>query len=89
MLQHQISRKKIEIQRYRSTQDHQQNNMAFHSAIADLSGNPLIKLIVHSLLDLLNKVRPHAIQSSKFIKDTCKRHEAISKSNALILVLNF
>jgi GntR family transcriptional repressor for pyruvate dehydrogenase complex len=54
-----------------------ENNMAFHLAIADLSGNPLIKLIVHSLLDLLNRVRPRASQSLKFIKDTYKRHEAI------------
>jgi GntR family transcriptional repressor for pyruvate dehydrogenase complex len=54
-----------------------EHNLAFHLAIAEISRNPLIKLIVHSLLDLLNQLRPGSWQSSKFIRDTYKRHEKI------------
>ena len=54
-----------------------EHNLAFHLAVAEMSRNPLIKLIVHSLLDLLNRVRPGSSQSSQFIKDTYSRHEKI------------
>jgi GntR family transcriptional regulator, transcriptional repressor for pyruvate dehydrogenase complex len=52
-------------------------NMAFHTTIAELSGNPLISLMVQALFDLLKRLRPDFVQRDKFIKGTFKRHEAI------------
>lgn len=54
-----------------------ENNMAFHMGIAEISGNPLITIMVQSLIELLNTLYPQSIQTSAFIKDTYKRHEAI------------
>ncbi|MBW1997446.1 MAG: FadR family transcriptional regulator [Deltaproteobacteria bacterium] len=58
-----------------------ENNMAFHVAIADISGNPLIKGIVQSLLEHHNTFRskyyPDTDVSHDFIKDTYKRHKRI------------
>jgi GntR family transcriptional regulator, transcriptional repressor for pyruvate dehydrogenase complex len=52
-------------------------NAAFHKEIANLSGNPLMTLIVQALFDLLKRIRPDFVQTEQFIKDTYKRHEAI------------
>lgn len=54
-----------------------ENNTAFHVAIAEISRNPLIKLIVQSLLEILNTIYPHSNQSSEFIRGTYERHQAI------------
>jgi GntR family transcriptional repressor for pyruvate dehydrogenase complex len=54
-----------------------ENNMAFHMGIADISGNPLITIMIQSLIELLNTLYPQSMQASAFIKDTYKRHEAI------------
>jgi GntR family transcriptional regulator, transcriptional repressor for pyruvate dehydrogenase complex len=54
-----------------------EHNTAFHLAIADIGGNPLLKLMVRSLLDLLGVVLPNPNQSSDFMKQTYERHEAI------------
>ncbi len=54
-----------------------ENNMAFHLAIADISGNPLIKMMVQSLIELLNTLYPESGQSSEYIRNTYQRHEAI------------
>jgi GntR family transcriptional repressor for pyruvate dehydrogenase complex len=54
-----------------------ENNMAFHTALADISGNPLIKLMVQSLLELLNIILPKSSQSQEFVKKTYERHETI------------
>ncbi len=54
-----------------------ENNMAFHLAIADISGNPLIKMMVQSLIELLNTLYPESRQSSEYIRNTFHRHEAI------------
>ncbi len=54
-----------------------ENNRRFHGAIADISGNPLIKLMVLTLLELLNAFYPRSEQSEEFIRDTYCRHEAI------------
>jgi GntR family transcriptional regulator, transcriptional repressor for pyruvate dehydrogenase complex len=52
-------------------------NKAFHTTIAQLSGNPLISLMVQALFDLLKRLRPDFLQKDKFIRDTHKRHKAI------------
>ncbi len=54
-----------------------EHNAAFHVAIAEISGNPLIKLLVESLMDLLNTVYPRSRQSRDFMRDTFDRHEGI------------
>jgi len=54
-----------------------ENNLAFHLAIADISGNPLIKMMVQSLIELLNTLYPQSRQSSEYIRNTFHRHEAI------------
>ncbi len=54
-----------------------EHNAAFHVAIAKISENPLITLLVESLMDLLNTVYPRSRQSQAFIRDTFDRHEAI------------
>lgn len=54
-----------------------EHNTAFHIAIVDLSGNPLLKLIAQSLFELLNQLLPESTQTSKYFKDTYDRHEAI------------
>jgi GntR family transcriptional repressor for pyruvate dehydrogenase complex len=54
-----------------------EHNTAFHVAIAEIAGNPLLKLMVQSLLDLLGVVFPHAGQSKEFMRHTYERHVAI------------
>lgn len=54
-----------------------EHNAAFHVAVAEISGNPLIKLIVTSLMELLDTVYPRSRQSRDFIRDTFDRHAAI------------
>jgi GntR family transcriptional repressor for pyruvate dehydrogenase complex len=54
-----------------------ENNRKFHEAIADISGNPLIKLMVLTLIELLDAIYPRSEQPVSFIEDTHKRHEAI------------
>jgi GntR family transcriptional repressor for pyruvate dehydrogenase complex len=53
------------------------HNAAFHVAVAEISGNPLIVLLVQSLMDLLDQVAPLAMQSSSFMRATYRRHQAI------------
>ncbi len=53
------------------------HHAAFHIRIAELSRNPLITLMVQSVFELLNRLRPDTFQSERFIRDTYKRHEAI------------
>jgi GntR family transcriptional repressor for pyruvate dehydrogenase complex len=52
-------------------------NMAFHMTIAELSGNPLISLMIQALFDLLKRLRPDFVQRNRFMRETFKRHEAI------------
>lgn len=54
-----------------------ENNGAFHVAIAEIAGNPLLTLMVQSLIELLNVVYPTPSQSGEFIKNTYQRHLAI------------
>lgn len=64
----------------RDSQDNttlREHNAAFHMAIADISGNPLMKLLVQSLMELLNTVFPQSVQRAEFIRATFQRHEAI------------
>ena len=56
------------------------HNETFHVAIAEMTGNPLIKLIVESLLKLLNTLYAQSSQSPEFIKNTYQRHEGIIKA---------
>ncbi len=54
-----------------------ENNGAFHVAVAEIAGNPLLTLMVQSLIDLLNVVYPTPSQSGEFIRNTYQRHLAI------------
>lgn len=54
-----------------------QHNMDFHMKLADLSGNPLIKLIVGALLSLLKMLLHVPKQSPDFITATYHRHAKI------------
>jgi DNA-binding FadR family transcriptional regulator len=55
-------------------------NRDFHVMIAEMSGNPLLKLIVQSILELLMKLRPDFYQPARFIRSTYERHVALIKS---------
>jgi GntR family transcriptional regulator, transcriptional repressor for pyruvate dehydrogenase complex len=57
-----------------NTDTFHQNNMAFHMQIAELSRNPLIKLLVAGLLNLLKIFLPESCQSPNFIRNTYDRH---------------
>lgn len=54
-----------------------EHNSAFHLAISEISGNPVMKLLVRSLMELLNTVYPRSVQSAAFSADTFERHKAI------------
>ena len=54
-----------------------EENAAFHLTIAELSGNPLLKLILQSLFELLNRLWRDSLQSKKFVEETYKRHESL------------
>lgn len=58
-----------------------ENNMAFHVAIAEISGNPLIKIVVQSLIELLNTrvvdLRPKKWRTRAFIEGVHRRHSEI------------
>ncbi len=53
------------------------SHASFHIQIAELSRNPLIKLMVQSVFELLDRLRPDTSQSAQFIRGTYARHEAI------------
>ena len=52
-----------------------EDHRAFHLAIAEIAGNPLIGLIVHSLLLLVDTLCPATGRRGN--ANMCKRHEAI------------
>jgi DNA-binding GntR family transcriptional regulator len=52
-------------------------NMDFHIKIAEMSGNPLLKLMVGALLNLLKVIYPIPCQSEDFAKATHARHLGI------------
>jgi DNA-binding FadR family transcriptional regulator len=58
------------------------NNRNFHTAIAKMSGNPLLLLMTQSLLQILDVTYPRAKQHDDFIRNTYERHEAIIKAMA-------
>lgn len=54
-----------------------QAHASFHIQVAELSRNPLIKLMIQSVFELLDRLRPDSSQPAQFIRDTYLRHEAI------------
>jgi GntR family transcriptional regulator, transcriptional repressor for pyruvate dehydrogenase complex len=54
-------------------------NMAFHIAVAEIAGNPLMKLIVSSVIALLGALYTgwEEVRTREFMKRMYKRHEAI------------
>jgi len=50
------------------------HNMQFHLKIAEITGNPLIKLLVGALLSTLKVIFPEPRQSESFVKNIYKRH---------------
>lgn len=53
------------------------NNSDFHIAIAQIAGNPLLSMMLQSILELLDIIYPKSIQSEDYIKNTYSRHDAI------------
>ncbi|RJR43245.1 MAG: FadR family transcriptional regulator [Desulfobacteraceae bacterium] len=53
------------------------NNRDFHLVIAEISGNPLAKLIVNSLLLLTDTLYPTTTDTKEFVKNMYERHRAI------------
>lgn len=53
------------------------NNSTFHLAIAQIAGNPLLSVMLQSILELLDVVYPRSIQSEEYVKNTYSRHDAI------------
>jgi DNA-binding FadR family transcriptional regulator len=58
------------------------HNTAFHVAIAEISGNPLIKVIVRSVMDLIGALHTGKTKTGTkaFMRNACDRHEAIIKA---------
>lgn len=58
-----------------------EKNMAFHLSIAELSGNPLITMMVQSLIETLDRIlktrTPRRFQEPNFAEATYKRHKKI------------
>jgi GntR family transcriptional regulator, transcriptional repressor for pyruvate dehydrogenase complex len=54
-----------------------EDNRAFHLAIADIADNPLIRLIIHSLLLLTDTLCQGSGRRQALVKEMHKRHEAI------------
>lgn len=53
------------------------NNSDFHIAIARIASNPLLTMMLQSILELLDVIYPKSIQSEEYIKNTYSRHDAI------------
>lgn len=53
------------------------NNLEFHVKISEISGNPLIKLLVNAMLNTLIMLYPRPSQSPEFIKRAYEAHTAI------------
>ncbi len=53
------------------------DNLAFHLAIAEIGRNPIIRLMVHSLLKLVDAMYPYVPNYKRFIMGQYERHEAI------------
>ncbi len=54
-----------------------EHNSAFHISVAEIAGNPLLKLMVQSLLQLLDVAYPASNQSQEYIRHTHERHAAL------------
>jgi GntR family transcriptional repressor for pyruvate dehydrogenase complex len=52
-------------------------NSLFHVALAELSGNSLLTMMLQSLMEFLDETRPHPPRSSSFIKAVYRSHAAI------------
>lgn len=52
-------------------------NKAFHVALAEIAGNPLSTLVVRSLLELLDVVRPQSLQTDEYVHETYRYHREI------------
>jgi GntR family transcriptional regulator, transcriptional repressor for pyruvate dehydrogenase complex len=65
---------------------HRQHSARFHTAIAEVSGNHLNKLLVSSLFELLGELRPDSLQTKRFKLETYSLHkriiEALSRRDA-------
>lgn len=55
---------------------HSELNIAFHLALAELSGNPLIKILLASLMEMVFSY-PGPTISAKFIKKASQEHEQL------------
>jgi GntR family transcriptional repressor for pyruvate dehydrogenase complex len=53
------------------------HNMDFHMKIAEITGNPLLKLMVGALLSILKVIYPNPSQSEHFVKSLYQRHLGI------------
>jgi GntR family transcriptional repressor for pyruvate dehydrogenase complex len=53
------------------------DNLVFHLAIAQISGNPIITLMVHSLIKLIDATYPYTADYRRFASGQLQRHESI------------
>jgi GntR family transcriptional regulator, transcriptional repressor for pyruvate dehydrogenase complex len=52
-------------------------NSLFHVALAELSGNSLLTMMLQSLMEFMDETRPNSSRSSSFIKAVYRGHAAI------------
>lgn len=65
------------IDKYHEGEKIRQINASFHIMIAEISENPLLKLIIQSLFEILNCLLPDSTRTKKFTRQTYEKHEAI------------
>jgi GntR family transcriptional regulator, transcriptional repressor for pyruvate dehydrogenase complex len=58
------------------------DNLAFHLAVVQISGNPIITLMIHSLVKLVDTMYPSISKTSyhRFVLSQVQRHEAIIRA---------
>jgi DNA-binding GntR family transcriptional regulator len=72
-----INRNTFESRAAKDFAQYRSNNLSFHLALAEIGGNPIIMLMVQSLLKLVDAIYPQALDSRKFVTALHRRHEAI------------
>lgn len=54
-----------------------ETNMAFHVGVSEVAGNPLNTLVVRSLFELLDVMRPRSVQAEAYVRETHQYHRQI------------
>jgi len=72
-----INRESFDDFKTRSWHQLRSDNLSFHVALAEIGGNPIIILLVQSLLKLTDVMYPNPSHPRQFISAQLERHEAI------------